>query len=134
MPTVHPLQATILRKNPAAEYFTPELCHINELSNTANDPALSVARARVAPGIVTRWHRLKDTAERYVILEGHGRIEVGDLPPEEVRPGDVVLIPPLCRQRIANLGPTDLIFLALCTPRFRPENYEDSEPNGDNSS
>lgn len=121
------MQLAILRMNPAAEFFTPELCAINELSNSTNDPALSIARARVAPGVTTRWHRLKDTAERYVILEGRGRVEVGDLPPQEVGPGDVVLIPPLCRQRIANTGGTDLVFLALCTPRFRPECYEDVE-------
>jgi mannose-6-phosphate isomerase-like protein (cupin superfamily) len=121
------MQAALLRSNPAAEYFTPELCFINELSNSANDPELSIARARVAAGVTTRRHRLKDTAERYVILEGRGRMEVGDLPPQDVGPGDVVLIPPLCRQRITNLGNHDLVFLALCTPRFRPEAYEDIE-------
>ena len=121
------MQAALLRSNPAAEYFTPELCFINELSNSANDPELSIARARVAAGVTTRWHRLKDTAERYVILEGRGRMEVGDLPPQDVGPGHVVLIPPLCRQRITNLGNHDLVFLALCTPRFRPEAYEDIE-------
>jgi len=119
------MQAAILRSNTAAEFFTPELCFINELSNSANDPAISIARARVAAGVTTRWHRLKDTTERYVILEGRGRVEIGDLPPQEVGPGDIVLIPPLCRQRIANLGDHDLVFLALCTPRFRPEIYED---------
>jgi len=122
------MQEAILRLKSDAEFFTPELCFINELSNSANDPAASIARARVAPGITTHWHQLKKTAERYVILEGRGRMEVGDLPPQEVGPGDVVLIPPLCRQRITNLGDTDLVFLALCTPRFRPENYEDIEP------
>jgi mannose-6-phosphate isomerase-like protein (cupin superfamily) len=121
------MPAAILRLNPAAEFFTPESCFINELSNSTIDPGLSIARARVSAGVTTRWHRLKDTAERYVILEGHGQMEVGDLPPQEVRPGDVVFIPPLCRQRITNLSDHDLIFLALCTPRFRPENYEDIE-------
>ncbi|HEY9532465.1 MAG TPA: cupin domain-containing protein [Burkholderiales bacterium] len=48
------------------------------------------------PGVTTRWHRVRDAAERYVILEGQGRAEVGDLPPQEVGPGDVVLIPPSC--------------------------------------
>ena len=121
------MKEAILRSNPAAEFFTPELCFINELSNSANDPELSIARVRVAAGVTTRWHRLKDTTERYVILEGCGRMEVGDLPPQEVGPGDVVLIPPLCRQQITNLGDHDLVFLALCTPRFRPEAYEDIE-------
>ena len=75
------------------------------------------------PGATTRLHRLAGTAERYVILEGRGRAEIGGLPPRDVGPGDVVLIPPGCPQRIANLGETDLVFLAICTPRFRPEAY-----------
>lgn len=71
---------------PEAEFDTPEGCFILELSNTPDDPAVSIARARVASGATTRWHR--------------------------VTPGDVVLIPPSCRQRIANIGQGDLVFLA----------------------
>jgi mannose-6-phosphate isomerase-like protein (cupin superfamily) len=119
------MKARIKRFDPDAEFFTPELCHINELANTADDPDASVARARVAPGVSTHWHRLAATTERYVILEGRGRVEVGDVPPQEVGPGDVVLIPPQYPQRITNIGTGDLIFLAICTPRFRPEAYED---------
>jgi mannose-6-phosphate isomerase-like protein (cupin superfamily) len=107
------------------EFFTSEGCFIAELSNTPDDPAVSIARARVAPGVTTRWHRVRDTAERYVILEGKGRVEVGGLDPRDVGPGDVVLIPPACRQRIANVGDRDLIFLAICSPRFRSEAYEE---------
>lgn len=109
----------------SAEFYTPEKCYIVELSNTPDDPEVSIARARVAPGVTTRWHRVVGTTERYVILEGSGRAEIGDLPPQAVSAGDVVLIPPSCRQRITNLGSADLIFLAICTPRFRPEAYED---------
>jgi mannose-6-phosphate isomerase-like protein (cupin superfamily) len=121
------MKARIKYFDAQAEYFTPELCHINELANTPDDPGASIARARVGPGMTTRWHRLVGTAERYVILEGRGRVEVGDVRPHDVGPGDVVLIPPLCRQRITNIGTTDLVFLAICTPRFRPEVYEDLE-------
>ncbi|HEV7801954.1 MAG TPA: cupin domain-containing protein [Burkholderiales bacterium] len=108
-----------------AEFDTPERCAIIEVSNSPDDPALSIARARVAPGVTTRWHRVVDTAERYVIVEGSGRVEVGRLPPQDVRAGDVVLIPPSCPQRITNVGAADLIFLAICTPRFRARAYED---------
>ena len=66
-------------------------------------------------------------AERYLILKGNGRVEVGDLPPAEVRTGDVVLIPPGCPQRITNTGEKDLLFLAVCTPRFTPDSYEEAE-------
>lgn len=113
---------------PDAEFLTPERCFINELSNSAADPEVSIARARVPVGVTTRWHRLHGTAERYVMLSGSGRVEVGNLPAQNVEPGDVVLIPPGCRQRITNLGTEDLIFLAVCTPRFRPEAYEDIDP------
>jgi mannose-6-phosphate isomerase-like protein (cupin superfamily) len=109
------------------EFYIAEGCFITELSNTPDDPAVSIARARVPPGITTRWHRVNGTAERYVILEGKGRAEVGELPPQELGPGEVVLIPPSCRQRIANVGQRDLIFLAICTPRFVHEAYEDIE-------
>ncbi len=119
------MNEAIKRMNLDAEFYTPEKCYIAELSNTPDDPDTSIARARVAQGMTTRWHRLVGTAERYVILDGRGRVEIGSLSPQDVGVGDVVLIPPSCRQRITNLGPGDLIFLAVCTPRFRPEVYED---------
>lgn len=107
------------------EFYFEEGCFITELSNSAADPEVSIARARVPPGVTTRWHRVKDTVERYVILEGKGRVEVGSRPPADVGAGDVVLIPSSAPQRITNTGEGDLIFLAICTPRFLPEAYED---------
>jgi mannose-6-phosphate isomerase-like protein (cupin superfamily) len=79
----------------------------------------------VLPGVTTRLHRLDGVAERYVILAGSGRVQVGDLPVQEVRPGAVVLIPPGCPQRITNTGFGDLVFLAICSPRFTPAVYAD---------
>lgn len=121
------MNAAILPIDPAAEYDTAEKCRILELANVPDDPDCSIARARVAPGTTTRWHRLVGVAERYVILEGRGRAEIGGLSPREVGPGDVVLIPSGYPQRIANAGKTDLVFLAICTPRFLPECYVDVE-------
>jgi mannose-6-phosphate isomerase-like protein (cupin superfamily) len=113
--------------NPGMEFYTSEKCYITELSNTADDPDVSIARARVKPGITTRWHRLHDTIERYYIVSGHGRVEIAQLKPQEVHAGDMIYIPSLCRQRISNIGDEDLIFLAICTPRFTNEAYEDIE-------
>ncbi|MDX1698640.1 MAG: cupin domain-containing protein [Thiohalobacterales bacterium] len=121
------MQAAIKHASTANEFHTDEQCFITELSNASDDPDVSVARARVAPGVTTRWHRLAGIAERYVIISGRGLVEVGDLAPEEVTAGDMVLIPPLCRQRITNTSPADLVFLAICTPRFTPDAYEDME-------
>ncbi|MDZ7697926.1 MAG: cupin domain-containing protein [Deltaproteobacteria bacterium] len=107
------------------EFYTPEGCYIIELSNRPDDPEVSIARARVKPGMTTRWHRLSGTTERYVILEGTGRVYLGDHAEKDVGPGDVVHIPPRCPQRIRNTGREDLIFLAVCTPRFLDRAYVD---------
>lgn len=109
------------------ERFFEEGCFILEIWNVPEDPDVSVARARVPAGGRTRWHRLHGTAERYLLLEGHGLVEVGEKPPAPVGPGEVVAIPPGCRQCIENTGEGELVFLAICTPRFRPEAYEDLE-------
>ncbi len=122
------LEKEIRHRDPKTEFYTQERCFIIELYNVETDPQVSVARARIEPGVTTRWHRLKDTKERYVILSGIGDVEVGDLPPRHVEFGDVVPIPPGVRQRITNTGDTDLVFLAICTPRFVPAAYEDVDP------
>ncbi len=113
--------------NAELEFYTAEKCFITELSNSDDDPELSIARARVAAGVSTHWHRLKKTEERYSIISGQGLVEIGKLPPQQVTAGDTVLIPAMCKQRITNTGSDELIFLAICTPRFRQADYLDLE-------
>jgi len=112
---------------PSLEYYTEEHCYINELSNSPADAAVSIALARVEAGVTTRWHVLDGITERYVIEQGQAVVEVGALPAQAVGPHDVVLIPPGCRQRIRNTGTEDLVFLAICSPRFIPAAYHDVE-------
>ena len=121
------MKEAIIQKDVSKEFYTQERCYITELSNTSDDPKLSIARVRVEHGITTCWHRLKGTSERYCIVSGRGRVEIGKLPAQEVKAGDVVFIPPMCRQRITNIGSEELIFLAICTPRFCDEVYQDIE-------
>jgi mannose-6-phosphate isomerase-like protein (cupin superfamily) len=106
------------------EFLTPEGCWILEVANDEADPAASVARARVPPGVTTEWHRLAGVFERYVIVSGTGRVELTPTIVKDVEPGDVVRIPAGVGQRITNTGATDLVFLCVCTPRFTPESYE----------
>ena len=120
----------VLRPNADHEYFFQEGCFILEMLNDpARDAQLSVARARVRAGETTRWHRLLHTTERYLLLEGRGRVWLGTDEPRDVGPGDVVLIAPGVHQRIANTGQEELVFLAVCTPPFREENYRDDAPD-----
>ena len=113
------------RYNPAAEYRTGEDCYINELRNTDADSTCSIARARVTPGVTTRLHCLERTVERYVIVSGTGEVTVGAAAAIPVAAFDVVHIPAGVPQQIRNTGSEDLVFLCICTPRFRAENYRD---------
>ena len=117
------MKACVLKGDAQPEYFFREGCWIAEWANSAADEDASVARVRVEPGKTTRPHRLEGTTERYVILEGKAKVRVEGLPETEVGPGDVVLIPPGATQSLTNPGEHDLLFLAVCTPRFREESY-----------
>lgn len=124
------MKSTIRRINADDEYFFKEGCYILELVNSADDPDVSIARARVMPGVTTRLHRLHGVTERYVILEGTGMVEVDGQAAQPVQPGDVVVIAPGCAQRVTNSGAEALVFLAVCSPRFVPDVYEDIEDEG----
>jgi mannose-6-phosphate isomerase-like protein (cupin superfamily) len=118
---------TAFRLKPETEFHTDEKCFIIEMLNTSGDETCSIARARVEPGVTTCLHAVRGTVERYVILEGEGEVEIDGAPFVKVRPLDVVHIPAGISQRIRNTGQTDLVFLAICTPRFRQDAYVDLE-------
>ncbi len=119
------MQACVKRLGSATEYYFQEGCYITELSNSEDDPGLSIARARVEPGATTQLHQLNEAIERYVILQGEGLVALNGQLVEEVFVGDVVIIPSKFSQQITNTGKGDLIFLAICTPRFRIINYRE---------
>ena len=109
-----------------AEFRTRERVYITELMNDAENPRVSLANARVEPGVTTELHRLR-VDEWYVIRSGAGRMEVGGNEPFEVGPGDTVVIPAGVSQRITNIGADDLMLQCICIPRFTPDTYEPME-------
>jgi mannose-6-phosphate isomerase-like protein (cupin superfamily) len=117
------MQPEIVKYDEAAEFTTAERCYIVEMANDPNDESVSIARARVEPGVTTAWHKLNGVAERYIIVSGSGRVELGELEAADVSAGDVVRIPANTPQRISNTGEADLIFFAVCSPRFTPICY-----------
>lgn len=108
------------------EYFFVEGCHILEYLNDPADSECSIARARVEPGVQTRLHSLIDTTERYLVQSGSGIATIAG-ETKRLAAGDVVVVPADCPQQIRNDGEDDLVFLAICTPRFVPECYRDLE-------
>lgn len=118
------MKAQVVRIKRSNESLTAERCFINELTNDGAN-GISIAQARVEPGITTAWHELDGVNEHYVILSGEGRVELGDTKPKPVRTGDVVCIPSGTRQRITNTGLQDLVFLCICQPGFSEKCYRD---------
>ncbi len=122
------MREQILKADPETEFWTSERVFILELSNSEADREVSIARARVEPGVTTQLHRLNGIIERYVVQQGEGEMEVGDEPETSIGPGDVVLVPAGVQQRITNTGNEDLLFLCVCTPPFFADAYESLEP------
>lgn len=118
----------LIINNPDKEFPTEERCHIIELLHNHTEEPFSIARARVEPKVTTAWHFLKNTTEYYYILSGKGLMEIGNKDVFSVFPGDLVTIPRGEAQRISNPDfEEDLIFLAICSPAFKDENYEACE-------
>jgi mannose-6-phosphate isomerase-like protein (cupin superfamily) len=82
----------------------------------------SLAQALVKPHEQTRPHRLK-SSEVYFILEGRGLMHVGK-ESAQVTAGQAVYIPAFHVQFIENIGESDLAFLCIVDPAWRPDDEE----------
>ena len=79
----------------------------------------SLAHATVSPKQKTIPHRLK-ASEVYYIIEGEGLMHIDD-ESAEVTAHCTIYIPPDLIQYIENTGPSDLKFLCIVAPPWRPD-------------
>jgi len=77
----------------------------------------TLAEARLPPGGSTTPHFHPLTEEIYYILEGTGRMRVGE-ECRDVGRGDAIAIPPGAVHQITNLGSVVLKFLCCCAPGY----------------
>ncbi len=82
----------------------------------------SLAHAKVKPGEITYAHKLK-SSEVYYVVEGEGEMYI-DSEKEKVFAGQAIYIPPNSIQRIKNTGISDLVFLCIVDPAWKPEDEE----------
>lgn len=104
------------------EFAAGDDSHLRELFHPdKEDLAIrySLAHAVVNPGRATRPHSLKNS-EVYYILKGEGIMHINE-ESANVHPGHAVYIPPGSRQYIQNTGESDLIFVCIVDPAWRPE-------------
>lgn len=82
----------------------------------------SLAHATLKPGEASLPHRL-ETSEVYYILAGMGVMHVAD-EAAAVHADQVIYIPPNANQHIDNTGGSDLVFLCIVDPAWRPADEE----------
>jgi mannose-6-phosphate isomerase-like protein (cupin superfamily) len=77
----------------------------------------SLAEARLGVGAKTVAHYHPQTEEIYYILQGRGRMRLGD-ELREVGVGDAIAIPPGMTHQIENIGDVVLKLLCCCAPGY----------------
>jgi mannose-6-phosphate isomerase-like protein (cupin superfamily) len=111
--------------NICEEIITGDKTILRELLHPAKADlqiSYSLAHATLKPDQSSLPHKLK-TSEVYYILEGKGVMHVDD-ESSEVRFGQAVYIPPNSEQYIENSGDSDLKFLCIVDPAWRPQDEE----------
>jgi len=110
-------------------FFQDEKIYVKELLNpkTSGINYVSIAKIRVQPGVTTSLHKLT-VNECYLILEGKGRVRVGDTI-SEIGPEDAVVIPAGVAQQITNIGESQLIFICVTNPGWTENCYSTVKEN-----
>ncbi len=86
------------------------------------DLPYSIAHAYLPSGEKSLWHTL-DNTEVYIILKGKGIIFIGD-EQKDVEKGDVIVVPPLARQSVSNIGEEILEFFCIVSPEWSADKEE----------
>jgi len=113
----------ITRLDDCTEIIANDGCRLRELLHPERGAPLvnySLAWAWVDAGERTLRHTLRQGTEVYVIVQGQGRMHIGD-EAEDVREGDTIVIPADSEQWIENTGSGVLGFLALVNPPWQAE-------------
>ncbi len=93
------------------QYFHPH--------NTLNGIGYSLAQFTLEHGEKSTIHKIK-SSEIYYILEGEAVLIIND-EAHQLKKDDSVYVPPMSMQCIKNTGSTDLRFLCIVEPAWRPE-------------
>ncbi len=89
---------------------------------TVNGIRFSLAQFTLGPNRSSTPHKLR-SAEVYYILEGHGKLHLGEKE-YDVKKDDSVYVKPKTVQYIENVGSHDLKFLCIVDPAWRQEDEQ----------
>ena len=93
------------------QYFHPH--------NTLNGINYSLAQFTLEPGKKSLLHKIQ-SSEIYYILEGDAVLRINE-ESYQLKKDDSVYVPPMSEQHIENTGLTNLRFLCIVEPAWKPE-------------
>ena len=92
---------------------------------------------RLEPGQASTRHRHQAEEELYVLLEGTGRIRIGDEEPLTLAPMDALVVEPRTTRQVFNDTGADALWLVVGAPQgpsntleMTPEQLDDLYPDG----
>jgi len=103
---------------------TPHGSEIRPLIDRTTSPVTqcSLAEEMLPPGATVAPHRHEVLEEVYYILEGAGRMTIGE-EQRQVGAGDAIYIPRTCRHTLTNMGTEPMRILLVCGPAFYFEDH-----------
>ncbi|MGB7924697.1 MAG: cupin domain-containing protein [Pyrinomonadaceae bacterium] len=119
----------IINRRQSSIINTPHGSEIRPLIDrtTSGIEQCSLAEEVLPPGAAVGRHHHIETEEIYYILQGTGRMTVGD-ERREVAAGDAIFIPRRHTHTLENTGSDPMTILLVCGPAYSYEDHhEDSE-------
>jgi len=115
--------------NNVRSFITKDGSSIKELMHPSRHGNVnqSFAEASIKPGLKTRAHCHHASEELYHIIQGEGRMTLGERM-FNVKVGDTVLIPPGTLHCIQNISAEPLTLLCCCSPPYSHDDTELLEP------
>ena len=112
----------IINRDACPPFITKDTSEIREIIAYRNSSCerMSLAEATLYPGRHTEAHRHPRAEEVYYVLQGRGRMRVGD-EVRDIEGGDAILLPPGTLHQTWNTGEEPLVFLCLCAPAYEHE-------------
>jgi mannose-6-phosphate isomerase-like protein (cupin superfamily) len=112
----------IINRNDCPEFVAQDKAIVRELVSPRKSAIKnqSIAEVRIPSGESVLEHFHEKTEEVYYILSGQGQMYLeGET--ETVGSGDVIIILPGQRHKIANHNKEDLVMLVVCSPGYTDE-------------
>ena len=112
----------LIHKQDRPRFRAQDMAMVRDLASPGNSAVknLSLAEVVIQPGASVLEHYHRESEELFHILDGEGRMSVGD-ETCRVGQGDTVVVSSGTKHAVQNVGDRDLVMLVACAPAYRDD-------------